>query len=260
MSSAEGSGGGASQRDFFVGYLPTPVRDARFLFSFLPILALVLVGSAMVLSGFQRDPGDGAWDTGQEVTLEGELIAAPFPMLRIRDSAGSIERVLLVEMGKHGADARVAAIVRDDGTRVAVCARGFVIERDGQRMLELAEGDAIALGGVLPPAGDTRRLGTLVLDGEIVDSKCWLGVMKPGDGKAHRDCATLCIRGGIPPSIVCRAEDGSRRRALLVGQDGMPLSIEVLAPWIARPVRVRGDVDVVEGVAVMRATMIGEIP
>lgn len=260
MSPSEGSGGGPSQRDFFVGYLPTPLRDARFLFSFLPILALALVGAAIVVSGFQRDPGDGAWNTGQEVTLEGELVAAPFPMLRLGDSAGSIERVLLVEMGKHGADARVAAIVRTDGTRVAVRARGFVIERDGQRMLELAEDDAITVGGVLPPAGDTRRLGTLELDGEIVDSKCWLGVMKPGDGKAHRDCATLCIRGGIPPSIVCRAADGSLRRALLVGQDGLPLSIEVLAPWIARPVRVRGDVDVVEGLAIVRATEIGEIP
>jgi hypothetical protein len=250
----------STERDFYVGYLPTPARDARFLFGFLPALALALIGVALVLAGFQRDPGDGRWETGQEITLEGELIAAPFPMLRIGSSAGDIERVLLVEMGKHGAGPRVAGFVRDDGTRVAVRARGFLIERDGQRMLELAENEPISAGGVLPPAGDTRRLGTLVLDGEIVDSKCWLGVMKPGDGKAHRDCATLCIRGGIPPSLVCRADDGSLRRALLVGQDGMPLSIDVLAPWIARPVRVRGDVDVVEGVAVLRATAIGEAP
>lgn len=251
---------GDHRRDFFVGYLPLPARDARFLGRFLPILAAALAGAALAVSGFQRDPGDGAWDTGQEVTLEGELIAAPFPMLRVRGTAGSTERVLLVEMGKHGADARVAAIARRDGERVGVHARGFLIERDGQRMLELAEGDAITEGGVLPPAGGAQRLGTLVLDGEIVDSKCWLGVMKPGDGKAHRDCATLCIRGGVPPSIVCRAADGSLRRALVVGQDGMPLSIEVLAPWIARPARVRGDVDVVDGLAIVRATQIGEVP
>jgi hypothetical protein len=259
MSGEPARGGDDPRRDFFVGYLPTPARDARFLRSFLPILLASLVGAALVVSGFQRDPGDGSWDTGREVTLEGELIASPFPMLRLGDSGGSIRRVLLVEMGKHGADARVAAVLRGSTGRVGVQARGFVIERDGQRMLELAEVDAITVGGALPPEGDARRLGALVLDGEIVDSKCWLGVMKPGDGKAHRDCATLCIRGGIPPSIVCRAEDGSTRRALVVGQDGLPLPIEALEPWIARPVRVRGEVEVLDGLAIVRASAIGEI-
>ena len=248
------------RRDFFVGYLPLPTGDVGFLRWFVPLLAASLVGAALVTSGFQADPGDGSWDTGQEVTLQGELIAAPFPMLRLGNSAGSTECVLLVEMGKHGADARVAAIVGGDGGRVGVQARGFMIERDGQRMLELSEGDAITVGGAVPPEGDTTRLGTLVLDGEIVDSKCWLGVMKPGNGKTHRDCATLCIRGGIPPSIVCRAEDGSLRRALVVGQDGLPLPIEELARWIARPVRVRGEVDVMDGLAIVRAAEIGEIP
>ena len=85
----------STERDFYVGYLPTPARDARFLFGFLPALALALMGVALVLAGFQRDPGDGRWETGQEITLEGELIAAPFPMLRIGSSAGDIERVLL---------------------------------------------------------------------------------------------------------------------------------------------------------------------
>ncbi|MEY4119054.1 MAG: hypothetical protein RLZZ116_2382 [Planctomycetota bacterium] len=248
------------RRDFFVGYLPLPARDAGFLRWFLPLLAASLVGVSLVMSGFQRDPGDGSWDTGHEVTISGELVAAPFPMLRLGGSTGSTERVLLVEMGKHGADARLAAIVRGDGERVGVQARGFVIERDGQRMLELSEGEAITVGGAVPPAAETTRLGMMVLDGEIVDSKCWLGVMKPGDGKAHRDCATLCIRGGIPPSIVCRAEDGSLRRALVVGHDGRPLPFEALAPWIARPVRLRGEVDVVDGLAIIRATEIGGIP
>jgi hypothetical protein len=29
----------------------------------------------------------------------------------------------------------------------------------------------------------------MTLTGEIVDSKCYLGVMNPGQGKVHRDCA-----------------------------------------------------------------------
>jgi hypothetical protein len=34
--------------------------------------------------------------------------------------------------------------------------------------------------------------------GEVVDAKCYLGAMKPGDGKSHKACATLCVTNGIP--------------------------------------------------------------
>lgn len=245
--------------EFYVGYLPTPARDVRFMRRFVPVVVLAALVLAGIAGALGRGGGGGTWETGTEVTLEGELVARPFPMLRVARGDGAVERVLLVEMGKHGADARVAAFARSDGTRVAARARGYLIERDGQRMLELAEDAPISLGGVLPREAVVGRAGTVVLEGEIVDSKCWLGVMSPGDGKAHRDCATLCIRGGIPPSIVCRAGDGSTRRALVVGQDGEPLSIEVLAPWIARPVRARGEATVLDGVAFLRVTEIGAV-
>ena len=248
----------AGASDFYVGYLPTPAHDRRFTRILAVAVALAAVAIAVLCNAFARPTGSGVWDTGSEVTLEGELVAKPFPMLRVARGDGTVERVLLVEMGKHGADARVAPFARADGTRVAVQARGYLIARDGQRMLELSEDAPIAAGGVMPPATLPERIGTVELEGEIVDSKCWLGVMKPGDGKAHRDCATLCIRGGIPPSIVCRAPDRSTRRALVVGQDGAPLSVEVLAPRIARPVRVRGQADVVDGLAVIRVTALGE--
>ena len=54
-------------------------------------------------------------------------------------------------------------------------------------------------------------LGVATLRGEIVDSKCYLGAMKPGDQKTHKACATLCIRGGIPPVLVERLPGGGTR-------------------------------------------------
>ncbi|MFM1883669.1 MAG: hypothetical protein RJA05_2078 [Planctomycetota bacterium] len=241
-------------RGFYVGYLPTPERDVLWTRVFVVLVVLASLGLAWAFSAFARPTGQGVWDTGHEVALEGELVVHPFPMLRVPRPDGSVERVLLVEMGKRGADARVAPYAANDGSPVSVQARGFLIERDGQRMLELADGDALSSARVLPPIGKPEVIGPVELEGEIVDSKCWLGVMKPGDGKAHRDCATLCIRGGIPPSIVCRAPDGSTRRALVVGGDGAPLPIAVLAPWIARPVRVRGEAERLDGIAVIRVT------
>jgi len=246
----------SASNEFYVGYLPTPARQRRFLLVFLPLCALLAFALAAFVGAFARPTGDGVWDTGHEVTMEGELLATPFPMLRVVRADGAIERVLLVEMGKHGADARVAPLVPTDGTRVAAQARGFLIARGGQRMLELVEENPITLGGTLPARVDARAIGTVEISGEIVDSKCWLGVMKPGNGKAHRDCATLCIRGGIPPSIICEAPDGTERRALVVGRDGTPLAFDSLAPWIAAPVVIRGNAEVIDGMAIVRVEQI----
>jgi hypothetical protein len=246
----------SASNEFYVGYLPTPARQRRFLLVFLPLCALLAFALAAFVGAFARPTGDGVWDTGHEVTMEGELLATPFPMLRVVRADGAIERVLLVEMGKHGADARVAPLVPTDGTRVAAQARGFLIARGGQRMLELVEENPITLGGTLPARVDARAIGTVEISGEIVDSKCWLGVMKPGDGKAHRDCATLCIRGGIPPSIICEAPDGTERRALVVGRDGTPLAFDSLAPWIAAPVVIRGNAEVIDGMAIVRVEQV----
>ena len=41
---------------------------------------------------------------------------------------------------------------------------------------------------------EVEVLGPVELTGEIADSKCWLGVMNPGEGTVHRDCARRCLK------------------------------------------------------------------
>jgi hypothetical protein len=139
------------------------------------------------------------------------------------------ETLLLVGEGKHGADPLVYGL---DGTRVRVV--GSIIERDGMRMIEThrvepvySTSERVRLEG--------HDLGEVLLAGEIVDSKCYLGVMNPGEGKTHKDCAIRCISGGAPPMLITR--DG--RKFLLVGSDGRQLNREVL-DRIAEPVEIRG--------------------
>ena len=97
------------------------------------------------------------------------------------------------------------------------------------------------------PAVTETRWGRLTLQGEIVDSKCYLGVMKPGHHKPHRACASLCIRGGIPPLFVLYEDDGASDRPLptehllLVGPERQALSDEVL-DYVAEPLEVTGQV------------------
>jgi hypothetical protein len=110
-------------------------------------------------------------------------------------------------------------------------------------MLELVAGGVQVVDAGRPSdatSGATVSLGRHTLRGEIVDAKCWLGVMKPGAGKSHRACASLCIRGGIPPLFVARRGDVVRQM-LLVGADGREVNLEVL-DYVAEGVEIEGEV------------------
>jgi hypothetical protein len=66
--------------------------------------------------------------------------------------------------------------------------------------------------GTVPAEVD---LGHAQLTGEIVDSKCYFGVMNPGRGKVHRDCAVRCLSGGIPPALLVRDASGQMATVLI---------------------------------------------
>ena len=89
-------------------------------------------------------------------------------------------------------------------------------------------------------AQEARSLGTFTFTGEIIDSKCFLGVMNPGTLKPHRACATRCISGGIPPMLAVRTSDGATMYLLLVSKDGQTVNKEVL-DLIAEPVTITGE-------------------
>lgn len=261
MSAPDPVASDRGSREFYVGYLPLPRADRRFLAVAVPVVVAALLALAATFALGQRRPGFGIWETGRELVLEGELVRAPHPVIRTVGDDGVVRRVLLVEMGKVGAGARLDALLAKAGVPadgvLPARVRGYLVERSGQRMIELAEGEAIELVAPgasmhVPPAAPSVDLGAVAIAGEVVDSKCWLGVMKPGDGKAHRDCATLCIRGGIPPAFVCRAPDGSWRRALVVDTDGRPFAFEALAPWIGRPLVAHGQVEIHDDLAYFR--------
>ena len=101
-------------------------------------------------------------------------------------------------------------------------------------MLEVAPGSVREQPGVPVEVADVN-LGDIVVKGEIVDSKCYLGVMNPVQTKVHRDCAARCISGGIPPALV--TSDGLY---LLVGGDGRPLGREVL-DWVGETIEASGN-------------------
>jgi hypothetical protein len=216
---------------FYIGYEP---EMPAALSGRIRAVAIGLLLLAMVLPiGLVLAQGDfavGIFEYGHERVFDGRIVERPYPLLV--DSSG--RRYFLVGPGKHGA----AAIAKGFDGRL-VRARGTLIQRDGDRMLQVPTGGiegTPAAPRVAP--GALARRGDATLRGEIVDSKCHLGVMKPGEGPLHRDCAVRCLLGGAPPLLVVSSGRGTRRIAL-VAADGGPLTVDLEA-WTARPVLVRG--------------------
>ena len=147
--------------------------------------------------------------------------------------AGLVPAAAAADFGPSWGTGGIAMLPLTAGTVVAegVVAEG-VEPKDGQ------------VAGSSDPAlasGRSVSLGIHTLIGEIVDSKCHLGVMKPGNRKAHRACASLCIRGGVPPVFIVREGGSVTEHLLLVGSDGRALNQEVL-DWVAEPVEIHGEV------------------
>jgi hypothetical protein len=236
-----------STDEFYVGYLPGPSGYVRFLRRIVPVLILstIIIGGLVIQA--HNNPGDGVWDIDTSRTIEGVIDTMPYAMIRVAGEGASapMQSILLVSEGKFGALDRVKPFAGQ-----AVRVHGTVLSRKGRRLFELADGDA-AIDPLSAPdaprAGQLNRpapesLGTMTLRGEIIDPKCFFGAMKPGEGKAHKECATLCISGGIPPMFLTRSRDGEMRFYLLAGVDGGPVGDEIL-PFVADSVEVDGTVE-----------------
>jgi hypothetical protein len=105
-------------------------------------------------------------------------------------------------------------------------------------MVEIVPGSITPLEDAPASPEAIRDLGAVTVTGEIVDSKCYLGVMNPGSGKVHRDCAARCLSGGIPPIFI--SGDGEDQ-FLLVGPDGSALGRDALRDFVAEPLTIRGE-------------------
>ena len=218
--------------EFYVGYLPqAPPGLARSVRRIVLGLVAASVLTALVLVFWQARFPASVFEFQQYRDFEGTLREHPYPNLAV---APAMPGYLLVAPGKHGAAELVAGF--DDR---AVRLKGSLIYRDGARMLELVPNSVRASGNSPIPAPHAIDLGMTTLSGEIVDSKCYLGVMNPGNGKVHRDCAARCISGGIPPVFVVKDAEGVSRTLLLNGSDGLPIGRAVL-DFVAEPVVVSG--------------------
>lgn len=216
---------------FYVGYLKTPHTYRSSVKLAIALIAIWGAMSAFLIVLSQRSPGFATWDISNEKTWTGLLLEEPYPMLVTPD-----ETLLVVNIGKRGAHEELKGLYGGSYT-----INGYELQREGRRMIELAP-DFLAT----PIPASTMSSPELVVlaeepieyRGEIIDGKCFLGAMKPGDGFGHRSCAVLCLRGGLPPMFADDSANAGDRYPLLI-VDGSTTLPESLIGKVACKVRLR---------------------
>jgi hypothetical protein len=243
--------------EFYIGWqnqapktIGSHVRKAVF---FLLLLAPVL-GIVLVLT--QRTIGKAVFEWGTIKPFSGILSTQPYPHLLVArpgKSSGTSSAYYLVAPFKFAL--KPEALAAFNGKPVSL--KGTLIYRGNQTTIE-------ARPESLQPATESAQLNTLSADnqrenlgrqtlvGEIVDSKCYLGVMNPGQLTPHRSCAVRCISGGIPPVLLVSPKTGPPLYFLLVSGDGRAVNKEVLN-MVGEPVQITGDVERQGELLVLRA-------
>lgn len=216
-------------QDFYIGYaLKAPVSLGRWVARLASGLVLTGLAIGALLTWQQAPFADSKFEYGIYRDYAGVIEDWPYPILRTASSS-----FLLVAPGKHG----LSGLSRLQGKSVLV--KGSLIERGQDRMLEIVPESVHETAEAQQASSQPVDLGPVRLRGEIVDSKCYLGVMNPGSGKVHRDCAARCISGGAPPAFIASDAAGETRVLLLSGSDGRALNKEVLS-FVAEPLEIHG--------------------
>ncbi len=241
---------------FYVGYLKMPATLASGLTTLWLIIVAAIAFVSVLFAASLRDPGTGIWDTSDTITLSGTVSLKPYPAFRVDEGPTDLlgTNVLLVSEGKIGMQDRLR---KHDDTRIAL--EGYVIARGSLTMIEVPSAYEIpdplekiapqVVEAELPEAYDRIT----ALRGEIVDSKCFLGVMKPGDGKVHKACAELCILGGMPPLLIPAPGQIDVDALIVTDLNGNPVNDnETFLDIVAEPLLVKGLVENVDGLTYIR--------
>jgi len=242
--------------DFYIGWeAKAQPGIGRFVRAVMVLLVIAAIGLALVLAAVQQTIGVGVFEWGTVKDFSGVLNLQPYPHLLVPRPVATgtqtgFSTYYLVAPFKFGLDREKLSAL--DGKTVSL--QGTLIYRGNQTMVEALPDSIKVSDKQFPslPGVAAIALGRQTLTGEIVDSKCFLGVMNPGQLLPHRACAIRCISGGIPPVLLVRNASGSANYLLLVSADGKPVNQEVL-DFVAEPVQITGEVERQGELLILRA-------
>ncbi|MEL6559982.1 MAG: hypothetical protein AAFQ94_17465 [Bacteroidota bacterium] len=234
--------------DFYIGWQDKAPKGfgRKGLFFFLGALLIAVLFTVIYVPSQQKF-SNSIFEYGSLTELKGQLV--DYPVIGLSTTVdGEKITVPLVGFGKKGADAVMEHLVDQLESPVAayeVTLRGTLIKYNGKVWMELTEENESILSYSRNSASagpEVVNLGQQKIVGEIVDPKCFFGVMKPGFGKIHRSCAVRCISGGIPPVLAVRQGNRYVDYYFLTNQNGNHPGRDILK-FVGKSVTINGEVE-----------------
>lgn len=237
------------EKEFYIGYLPNaPEKTSRFIRNIIICIFLLMMAGGSFLAMRQRQFSSAVFEYGSNKVYTGIYSNTPIPSVRIinqKDTSGKLININipLVGYGKHGAHNAIESFENQNAVSLnnkLVTFKGDLIYGEGKILLSLNKDTPIMqVTETNNKPTETTFITDTTLKGEILDPKCYFGVMKPGLGKIHRECAIRCISGGIPPVFRTIGPANKYIYYLLLGKKGEPINQQVL-PFVADQIQLKG--------------------
>jgi len=238
--------------EFYIGWQPkSPKSFAKHTRMVLFVLVTIVIAAGVLLSLQQKRFSTASFEFGQLTEIKGIYQNFPVPSVKVmtkQDASGNSTylTIPLVGYGKFGAEGTIAQLEKEKNISLdkkEITIKGTLLYSDGKTLLQIDKNDKplINVGDASSAQiiiNNIKELGTVELTGEVLDPKCYFGVMKPGLGKPHRDCAIRCIAGGMSPVFYVRNEKGEAGYYLILDENGNKMNDD-LKDYIADPVSLK---------------------
>lgn len=236
-----------SEKDeFYIGWqddAPSGFRKIGWVF-FIAVLVFGM-GFAVFFSRAEVGFVDSYFDYGNLSEVKGQLVLEPVPALLTVEN-GQRKSIPLVGFGKFGAGPILDGFrskLTGDLSNYEVTIRGTYFEYQDKRWMELTEGEESLVNFVAATQPNRKivKQGNTTLSGEIIDPKCFFGVMNPATKAVHRSCARRCISGGIVPVLGIR-QNGQFVDYYLLEEARSENIFKDILPFVGLPITISGEV------------------
>lgn len=236
--------------EFYVSYIDGSlgVKTKKTLKLFAICSIIVIIIGAFLFSFAQKPFKNSTFELTSATKITGVFHENPYPMLRVQMADNIYKNILLLGFGKSSANPfleKLQSEVKDLNGKI-VSIEGNLIYYNGKTLIQITDEEKVTLENINKVEIPTKeRISEMTLQGEIIDPKCYFGVMKPGKGKIHRSCAVRCISGGIPPVLATTDKNNISQYFLLTDMKGNPINSDIL-PYIGKPSKIKGIVEKME--------------
>ncbi|MFT4536502.1 MAG: hypothetical protein ACI9P5_003878 [Saprospiraceae bacterium] len=210
----------------------------------LSVVVFIAV-SALIFGFVQNSFINSSFELTSFTKITGTYHESPYPMLRIKVAENEFKNILLLGFGKSSANPYLEQLKSEvaDLKGKTISIEGNLIYYNGKTLIQITDSEKVTLEGEnINDLPRSEQLSTMTLEDEIIDPKCYFGVMKHGKGKIHRSCAVRCISGGIPPVLATSEDNNLSKYYLLTDLNGQPINNAIL-PFIGKPSKIKGEVE-----------------